>query len=105
MNIIARVLIVVFVGLLAACENGVMGPTQYDFQQVKSGMTREQVHNLLGQPDRVDKAGLNGMTGATETWVGNKHSLSVTFVDGKVRLTDIEPLGKQKSGQAGEAAG
>lgn len=92
MDIIARFFVVVFVGLLAACEQGVLGPTQEDFRQVKAGMSRDQVHDLLGDPDEVDSASIGSLSGTAEIWRGEAHRLSVQYLNGEVKYTDIEPL-------------
>lgn len=105
MNIIARFFVVVFVGFLAACEQGILGPTQEDFQQVKAGMKRDRVHDLLGQPDKVDEADLGGLSGTSETWHGQDHRLTVRYLNDEVKLTDIEPLSEERSGDESGTAG
>lgn len=99
MEIFARFFVVVFVGLLAACEQGVLGPTQEDFKQVKAGMSRQQVHDLLGQPDQVDSASIGSLSGTSEMWKGEDHRLSVQYLNGEVKYTDIEPLEEQPQAQ------
>lgn len=92
METLARFCVVVFVGLLAACEQGVLGLDQEDFQQVKAGMSREQVHDLLGEPDLVDSASIGSLSGTAEIWRGDEHRLSVQYLNDEVKYTDIEPV-------------
>lgn len=92
MDTIARFVVVIFVGLLGACEQGILGPTQEDFRQVQAGMSRDQVHDLLGKPDEVDSASIGSLSGTAETWRGEEHRLSVQYLNGEVKYTDIEPL-------------
>lgn len=104
METLARFFVVVFVGLLAACEQGILGPTQEDFRQVKAGMSREQVHDLLGDPDQVDSASIGSLSGTAEIWQGEAHRLSVQYLNGEVKYTDIEPVQESPAGEqpAGE---
>lgn len=92
MDTLARFFVVVFVGLLAACEQGVLGPTLEDFRQVQAGMSRQQVHDLLGEPDQVDSASIGSLSGTAEVWRGPEHRLSVQYLNEEVKYTDIEPV-------------
>jgi hypothetical protein len=76
----------VFVILLAGCSK----VTPDNYALLESGMTRDEVHAVLGEPDEVSGGGIGRMTLMTERWSGRKHVISVTFASDKLTLKSIE---------------
>lgn len=72
---------------LSACSK----VTPDNYAKLEAGMTRDEVHQLLGQPDNVSGSGVGKLTLTTETWEGSKHVVRVTFAGDKVTLKSIEP--------------
>ena len=68
---------------LAACGSKVNEET---FARIQDGMTEQQVIDLLGPPTQTTSAGALGMSGTAATWDDGGVSISVQFVNGKVRL-------------------
>lgn len=71
--------------LIAACSR----VTTENYAKVQAGMTREQVYEILGQPDEVNGGGLGQFTISSETWKGRNQTIHVTFGSEKVALKSI----------------
>lgn len=74
--------------LLAGCSRA----TQDNFDQVETDMTREQVHALLGKPDEVNSSSLGSFSLSSETWLGRRHRISVSYANGQVKMKSITPV-------------
>lgn len=81
----------VTLAVLAACSRAT--PANYD--KLESGMTRDEVHAVLGEPDEVSGGGLGRMTLMTERWTGRKQVISVTYAADQLTLKSIEPRRKE----------
>lgn len=77
----------VAVVLVAAC--GASRVNAENYQKIENGMTRDEVHDLLGKPDEVSGAGIGKLQMASEVWRGHKESIHVSFVNDKVQLKSI----------------
>lgn len=77
--------------LLAACSR----ITPDNYAKLEAGMTREEVHRILGPADEVSGGGIGKLTISTESWSGPKHVITVTFAGDQLTLKRIEP----RSGQ------
>jgi hypothetical protein len=77
--------------LVAACG----GVSAENYQKIQNGMTREEVHKLLGKPDDVSGAGIGELSFATEKWKGSQQTIHVTFVNDHVKTKSI---GSSKDG-------
>lgn len=73
--------------LAAGCSKAT--PENYD--RLESGMSRDEVHAVLGKPDDVSGGGVGRMTLMTERWNGREHTISVTFAGDQLTLKSIEP--------------
>ncbi len=73
---------------LAACSK--VNPDSY--AKVSAGMTREEIHALLGAPDDASGGSLGSIGLTTETWKGSKHIITVTFAGEKATIKTIEPV-------------
>jgi hypothetical protein len=71
---------------LAACSR----VTADNYDRLQTGMTRAEVHALLGAPDKVSGGGIGRMTLMTEHWDGRKHAISVTYAGEKLAIKSIE---------------
>jgi hypothetical protein len=71
--------------LIAACSRA----TLENYSKVQSGMTREQVYEILGEPDEVNGGGLGQFTISSEVWKGNQQTINITFGSEKVALKSI----------------
>jgi hypothetical protein len=76
--------------LLAACGSRA---TPDNYAKLEAGMTREQVHAILGDPDKVsgNEVG-NVLSLSKETWNGRKSTITVTFGNNALALKSIEPI-------------
>ncbi len=71
---------------LAACSR----VTADNYDKLETGMSRAQVHALLGEPDDVSGGGIGRMTLMTERWEGRKHVINVTYAGDELALKSIE---------------
>ncbi|TXH03220.1 MAG: hypothetical protein E6R07_13020 [Nevskiaceae bacterium] len=71
--------------LLAACSR----VTADNYAKISSGMSRDEVHGILGSPDEASGGGIGGLTMTTETWKGGKQTISITFAGDKVALKTL----------------
>jgi hypothetical protein len=71
--------------LVAACG----GVSAENYQKIQNGMSREEVHKLLGKPDDVSGAGIGELSFATEKWKGRGQTIHVTFLNDQVKTKSI----------------
>ena len=79
----AAALVVAFA--LVACSK----VTPENYERVKEGMTEVEVTAILGKPDDTSSVAILGLTGTSDSWVGNEYSIMIQFVNGKVRLKSL----------------
>jgi hypothetical protein len=78
--------------MLAACGSKL---TQNNIDKVDSGMSRQQVHALLGKPDETVTDDIGGLMKLTrETWKGRPGTLVITYSNDEVALKSQEPAAK-----------
>jgi hypothetical protein len=77
---------------LAACSR----VTADNYDKLQTGMTRAEVHALLGTPDEVSGGGIGRMTLMTERWDGRKHVISVTYAGDELAIKSIESRRKER---------
>lgn len=76
---------------LAACINRV---TSANYQKIEQGMARDQVVEILGEPDEISSMSLAELSGATATWRGGENMITVVFANRQVMFKsfgDIPP--------------
>ncbi len=61
--------------LLTACS----AVTQENYGRIESGMSREQVYQIIGEPDEVSGGGFDQIQFAAETWRGRDRSIHIVF--------------------------
>lgn len=71
--------------LLAACSK----VNADNYAKISTGMTRDEVHGILGSPSDTSGGGIGDLTMTTETWKGSKQVIHVNFVGEKVALKTI----------------
>jgi hypothetical protein len=72
---------------LAGCSKA----TADNYARIEAGMTHDQVHAILGQPDAVSGSSVGALSMSTENWNGRSQDISVTFAGDKLVLKNIEP--------------
>lgn len=90
---IRKILLIVVLGTTlfsSACSKA----TADNYAKVETGMSRDEVHALLGKPDETSGSSFAGLAMSTETWNGGKEKISVTFTADKLALKSIEPKAK-----------
>lgn len=67
--------------LLAACSK----VTQENFGKIQDGMDAQEVQALLGTPTESSNVTLLGLSAMSSKWVADERTITVQFVNGKVR--------------------
>ena len=67
--------------MLAACGSRANAE---NYAKLKSGMTQEEVHAILGRPAHVTGGGIAGFELTREVWNGSEQQIRVTFSNGKL---------------------
>lgn len=83
-----RVVLLAGVLVLAACSSKVT-PENYD--KIGPGMSRAEVHVILGKPDDVNAEDIGGLLSLSkERWHAGKKVLTVTYGNDSVALKSFE---------------
>ncbi|WP_439640924.1 outer membrane protein assembly factor BamE domain-containing protein [Nevskia sp.] len=83
MNMVRRLLLCCVIGL-AACSSKV---TAENYDKISPGMSREDVHAILGKPDDSRATDVGGVLSLSkETWTAGDKTLTVTYGNNKVAL-------------------
>jgi hypothetical protein len=88
MKTLRILLLVACAGVLAACGSKL---TPENFARVKSGMTEEEVRDILGKPDQLEGGELLGLSSSTYTYHNEGSVATIGFINGKVTLKNIGP--------------
>ncbi|GAA5784849.1 hypothetical protein GCM10007860_06710 [Chitiniphilus shinanonensis] len=64
--------------------------TQENYAKIETGMTRERVVEILGEPDQSDSGSLLGISGEHAQWKSGGTTVTVQFVNDKVMTKDME---------------
>lgn len=72
--------------LLSACSR----VNADNFAKISAGMSRDDVHGILGSPDNASGGGIGALTLTTETWTGGKQTIHINFVGDKVALKTLD---------------
>jgi hypothetical protein len=82
-NLIKRnspLLIFIFAAVIA-CGSAV---NQANFDKIQSGMTMNEVVEILGPPAETSEVGFAGISGTTSKWQHNDNAIVINFLNGKV---------------------
>jgi Domain of Unknown Function with PDB structure (DUF3862) len=79
--------------LLAACGSKI---TEDNFAKIHEGMTRQEITGLLGNPSRASSVDILGVSGTSATWTDDGASITVQFVNDKVRLKSFSEPPKDR---------
>lgn len=74
--------------LLVACSSKV---TPENYEKLDSGMSRAQVHAILGTPDEVTGDDIGGVLSLSkETWKSRKQIITVTYGNDALALKSLD---------------
>ena len=79
--------------LAAGCSKA----TSENYAKVESGMTKDQVHAILGTPDETTGGKLAGLELSSEKWVGSKETITATYTGDHLAVKSIEPNSKDEA--------
>jgi len=71
--------------LLSACSKA----TADNYAKVNAGMSRDEVHGILGKPDDASGGGIGDLTMTTESWKSGSQTISISFIGDKVAMKTL----------------
>ncbi|WP_373976419.1 outer membrane protein assembly factor BamE [Chitinibacter sp. SCUT-21] len=77
LSALRRAALIGVLGLLAACSK----VTAENYQKVSTGMSREAVVDVLGEPTSTQRSSLLGVAGEAAVWENGKIKITATFVN------------------------
>jgi SmpA / OmlA family len=78
---------------LAACGSKV---SESNYAKIEIDMTEEQVKSLLGSPTESSGINVAGLSGTSSKWVSKDGTISVQFLNGKVKAKAFSKPSGQK---------
>lgn len=88
-KVIKIVFFVFFLLSLISCGSRI---NQDNYEKVQSGMTEAKVKKILGEPNDSQSIGFGPLSGTTSTWKNKGISISIQFVNGKVKLKNFSKI-------------
>ena len=77
--------------LLIACTR----VNQENYDKVTSGMTYDQVINILGEPTKTTQLGLGELSTTTAIWECQNAKVVIQFFNDKVKMKNFQSKGKE----------
>ena len=77
--------------LAALCTTACGRIDRDDIAKIQTGMSRAQVHALLGEPVRSSSGRVGDYVGASDTWYSDNQEVTVQYLDDEVKLTTLRP--------------
>lgn len=68
---------------------------QTNFDKVKTGMTMQQVTQILGQPSDVTSMDFAGISGTSATWKTKNTTIVIQFINDTVKLKIMNKVQQQ----------
>lgn len=84
MKIHKQLLLIILTFFIIACGSAV---SKKNYDKIKSGMNKNEVINILGEPKDTLSIGIGGFSGDVATWESQEIIITIQFVDDKVTLT------------------
>ena len=81
--------------LMAGCSK----VDERDVSRINTGMSPEQVHDLLGVPHQVIRGSVGEYTGTSEMWYTKDTIITVQYLNNEVKLTTLQPRSDYKDGK------
>lgn len=75
------ILMILVLGTIIACGSSV---NQANFDKIETGMTQQEVGEILGPPTETSEVGFAGFSGNTSKWEHNDSAIVINFLNGKV---------------------
>ena len=89
----AGIALILLVFALAACGSNV---NESNYAKIEIDMTEAQVKNLLGSPTESSDITVAGLSGRSSKWVSKEGTISVQFLNGKVKAKAFSKPSGQK---------
>ncbi len=81
-NISKPVLITAIFFVLISCSFRL---NQDNFDKIRTGMTQEEVKEILGSPTESSSITIGGISGTSSKWTGDGVIITIQFLNGKVQ--------------------
>lgn len=90
---IRAAVLVLLLCALGACGSKV---NESNYAKIEIDMTEEQVKSLLGSPTESSGINVAGLSGTSSKWVSKEGTISVQFLNGKVKAKAFSKPSGQK---------
>lgn len=72
--------------LLTGCDK----VTQANYEKIQTDMSSAEVREILGEPSETSSINFGPVSGTSSVWKGKESSITVQFLNGKVKLKNME---------------
>lgn len=76
---------------LVACGSKI---NEANFNRIETDMTQKQVHGILGAPTESSSIKIGDFSGASSTWTNEEVTISIQFLNGKVKAKEFSKPAK-----------
>ena len=83
---ISRTLVALTLGTLIACSQRV---SEENYNKISSGMSFQEVVQILGKPTSTGKFALGELSATTATWESDKGKVVIQFINNVVKLKNF----------------
>jgi hypothetical protein len=89
-NLIKALIAAIMVSFaIAACSSKV---NQDNFDKIKTGMTEDEVKNILGPPTETSSMSIAGFSGTSSKWESKNGTIVIQFFNGEVQIKEFSNL-------------
>lgn len=97
MNFIKQIpkkyIFLLFFSALIACSQ----VNQANFDKIKTGMTMQQVTQILGQPSDIESVDFAGISGTSATWKTKDTNIIVQFISNAVKIKILNKISSENN--------
>ncbi len=65
-----------------------------NFEKIKNDMTYEEVEGILGSATESSGVDIGGLSGGSSTWKSKEDTITIQFLNGKVKAKQFSTTGK-----------
>lgn len=87
--------------LVAACSKA----TPDNYERIEAGMTREEVHAVLGKPESVEGTSIGNLGTSSETWTSGDRVITAHFAGDTLVSKAIKDSGNPEASEDDDSDG
>lgn len=81
-------------GLLVLMVSACSKVNEENYLQLENGMTFDEVQSIIGKADLIESTSLAGISTTRAEWHGKDGTISIRFIETKVRAKNWQPPAK-----------